>query len=420
MMNYITMDEKAKQRKQKRKKRGKQGLSGITGPRGPTGATGPTGAGVTGPIGATGVRGPTGASGPTGAGSTGPTGAIGPTGPTGASGPTGAGSTGPTGAIGPTGPTGSAGSTGPTGAIGPTGSSGSTGATGAVGPTGATGAGSTGPTGAIGPTGATGATGAGVTGPTGPTGTFSLTVPANSVLYSIDGTTPTGSVSLKFSNNKLSGESGNYIEFDTTSGYLILNAVANSAVVEIAGSDLLINGLSANFLLGNGSTSAPARCLIRDNYGNFGAAGQVLSINKAGYVAWSSAPRAIALIQENGTDVRLNFASNNSAELEFTNSGTYTFCISIVGSCTSASARSISTTLKTALNYTDITKNSNLTWPSNTIALNSGYNNFTLQIFTTLDTVRTDFENLLLELDALDDLNLTNLTLNGYITIYHT
>ena len=399
MMNYITMDEKAKQRKQKRKKRGKQGLSGITGPRGPTGATGPTGAGVTGPIGATGVRGPTGASGPTGAGSTGPTGAIGPT-----------GSTGATGAVGPTGATG-AGSTGPTGAIGPTG---------AVGPTGATGAGSTGPTGAIGPTGATGATGAGVTGPTGPTGTFSLTVPANSVLYSIDGTTPTGSVSLKFSNNKLSGESGNYIEFDTTSGYLILNAVANSAVVEIAGSDLLINGLSANFLLGNGSTSAPARCLIRDNYGNFGAAGQVLSINKAGYVAWSSAPRAIALIQENGTDVRLNFASNNSAELEFTNSGTYTFCISIVGSCTSASARSISTTLKTALNYTDITKNSNLTWPSNTIALNSGYNNFTLQIFTTLDTVRTDFENLLLELDALDDLNLTNLTLNGYITIYHT
>ena len=420
MMNYITMDEKAKQRKQKRKKRGKQGLSGITGPRGPTGATGPTGAGVTGPIGATGVRGPTGASGPTGAGSTGPTGAIGPTGPTGASGPTG--STGPTGAIGPTGSTGSSGSTGATGAgsTGATGSTGPTGAigpTGAVGPTGATGAGSTGPTGAIGPTGATGA---GVTGPTGPTGTFSLTVPANSVLYSIDGTTPTGSVSLKFSNNKLSGENGNFIEFDTTSGYLILNAVANSAVVEIAGSDLLINGLSANFLLGNGSTSAPARCLIRDNYGKFGAAGQVLSINKAGYVAWSSAPRAIALIQENGADVRLNFASNNSAELEFTNSGTYTFCISIVGSCTSALARSISTTLKTALNYTDVTKNSNLTWSSNTIALISGYNNFTLQIFTTLDTVRTDFENLLLELDALDDLNLTNLTLNGYITIYHT
>ena len=79
----------------------------------------------------------------------------------------------------------------------------------------------------------------------------------------------------------------------------------------------------------------------------------------------------------------------------------------------------MNTTLNTALNYTDTTKNSNLPWNSNSIELKTGYNNFTLQIVTTLDaTKRSDFVNLMLEFNTIDYTALTGLILNGYITIY--
>ncbi len=85
--------------------------------RGPTGPAGPRG--PIGPQGATGATGPQGPSGP--AGATGATGAIGPQGPVGA-----------TGAIGPQGPVGATGATGPQGPVGPAGPQGPSGTNDAI------------------------------------------------------------------------------------------------------------------------------------------------------------------------------------------------------------------------------------------------------------------------------------------------
>jgi len=242
---------------------GSQGPIGATGATGTQGDTGPSGGdtGATGPQGDTGPQGSNGTSGATGAqGDTGPsgadTGATGPQGPTGANGNPGA--TGATGAQGFTGPSGGdTGAQGAQGDTGPQGDAGGIGATGPQGPQGVTGP--QGDTGANGNAGATGATGAqGATGPA-----TSVSVPANAVLFSTDGSTITGSANLTYSED----------------GVLLAQNIEASASLTIDSAAELNVG------------------------GSNGSGGKVVAITTGSYPVWSyPPPPSVISITLNGTD----------------------------------------------------------------------------------------------------------------------
>jgi hypothetical protein len=156
------------------------GYVGATGPQGPTGDIGPTGF-----QGETGLAGPTGFQGETGL-----------AGPTGFQGETGL--AGPTGFQGETGFQGLTGDKGHTGDIGPTGFQGETGLAGPTGPQG-----ETGPIGATGPDGATGPN-------------FIMSSPTGAVYFTENGTSPTGSTELTYTNKLHIGQDIGFLNtYDT-------------------------------------------------------------------------------------------------------------------------------------------------------------------------------------------------------------
>jgi hypothetical protein len=231
---------------------------------------------------------------------------------------------------------------------------------------------------------------------------------------------------LQFNGSNLSGQSGNFIRFGALSTEnMVLNAGASSGVVDIAGSDLLISS-NALFKLGNGTLTAPSRCLISDNFGQLGQNGQCLSVNAAGNVVWqypkTNIPQILPLSShssgENATFFSIRI--NSAPSFEFADRGTYVISVNIFGSCvytplpgdTSPFPLGFELIRKIIFTNTPINQAGA---GSNSIDLKSGSNMISMTIVMTIDTTTaaipaTDFERVNL---SFGDTDVTRIDSNG-------
>ncbi len=226
-------------------------------------------------------------------GATGPDGATGPAGPTGFMGPTGF--AGQTGDIGPTGFAGQTGDMGPTGFAGQTGDMGPTGFAGETGLPGPTGF--AGETGLPGPTGFAGETGLpGPTGPDGATGpNFTMLTQTGSIYFSENGTSPTGSSELTYTNKLHVGPAFLYSQ-TYAAGVEAVTDYNGSSANFIAQNKSSGGVASANIYLTNSSTTDQSAnyCVIGMNSGGYTGSNYITDGKDQLYISNTNKDIAIA------------------------------------------------------------------------------------------------------------------------------